>query len=155
MNIKHIIIFTLAMTMLNCTGCGGSSGGGSYSPTSPIPPTESTDNFDIWYDVSLSGPLHTNVEDNWLEVQTCAGIPAPSVNYQVKLLYVPASEMPKETGAYTPYTRTIHIDERYIGLDLVLRHEMIHHLLDITGFPIEQNEIHEPEWLWSTCIYRK
>jgi len=150
---KTLYTVALLASLAGCTGCGSGSGGGSSDSSPVVDWSETSENFNISYDVAVDHLIAADLERYWVEVQTCAGISAPVTPYKVPVLYVPADQMPLPTGSYTTDTHTIHIDERYVTISIVVKHEMIHHLLEIIGTPIEQNEAHEPEWLFNTCIY--
>ena len=142
-----------ALILSALVGCGGGSGGGSSDSSPYVKPNESSKHFNMWYDPALASPFADVLEQYWVEVQTCAGISAPVINHKVSVRYIPADQMRIETGYYTYSNDTITIDERYLAERIVVKHEMLHHLLDIVGTPVDTNSAHEPEWLFNQCIY--
>lgn len=147
MKIQNYII------VLALVGCGSSTG---HNPDYVRPlPQETSANFELWYNTALSDPFIDRLEAQWLDVQTCAGIAAPDTSYKVTIRYIPRVDMPVDTGVYNYKNKTILIDEFYFApeWDYIVRHELIHHLLHITGHPVDQNADHAPSWVFNTCIY--
>lgn len=143
---------TCAILIVLLSGCG-SSDSGFNTDYERAKPQETSTNFELWYDESLSDPFVKRLEENWLDVQTCVGIAAPKQSYKLTIRYIPRENMPVDIGVYYYREHKILVDEFFITpeWDFVVRHEMIHHLLHITGHDLEDNENHEPEWMFNTC----
>jgi len=141
----------VVMLIILSIGCGGSSGHNSdyVKPT----PNQTSLNFEIWYYGKLPEPIADHLEAHWLDVQSCVGVAAPITPYKVSVRYLQADNMPKPIGAMDTNTHTIYIDVDYMYEVIVLRHEMIHHLLDLIGVTLESQEKHEPEWVFNECVY--
>jgi len=82
---------------------------------------EKNDNFTVNYDESIEGPLLETIEQVWLEVQACVGLPTPAgivIEYSNDL---PNNMYGYYIGGY------IRIEEKdVLHNHTTLRHEFIH-----------------------------
>lgn len=151
MGMKIVKYSILAVLLSAC----GSPDPGFNTDYEPPKPQETSTNFELWYDESLSEPFIDRLEENWLDVQACVGIAAPAQSYKVTVKYIARENMPYPIGVYFYNQKKILVDEFYITpeWDFVVRHEMIHHLLHITGHSHDDNDNHQPSWMFNNCIY--
>jgi hypothetical protein len=156
---KLLAPIVLSLALMTCVSCGGGGGSGSSKPADFVVSVgqydELTENFHLKYATKVrpADPIGHIIEGQWLDVQECAGIAAPNTLYRVVITYKASINMELPTALYRPDEHEIDIDDQYIKLPHVLRHEMIHHLLHVTGYPYELNRLHLPEWMFNTCIY--
>ena len=90
---------------------------------------EKNDTFTVNYDTNLvTGPLLEMIQEQWLEVQTCMGLPS---RIKVVIEYVTEAEIPAGLRGYINY-KPAYIRLRNVDLELLnrtLRHEFIHWIL--------------------------
>jgi len=136
----------LVAFVLFLTGCGSES---SSELPDDVPQwsgkwVEKNDNFTVSYDSSIEGPLLETIEQVWLEVQACVGIPDKA---GLIIEYTPQSQIYKGRYGYIIYNKKyirVRNADRYLD-DKTLRHEFVHWLLWQVGTPsVDQDNHNSP-----------
>jgi len=138
--LRTILIVGLIVTVVALSGCGSDYPDDyeSWSGES----VEKSDNFTVNYDSDvIDGPLIAHIEDVWLDVQSCAGIPTRA---GLVIEYTSQNKIKDGKRGYIIYA------DRYIRVrdtdlkhdDKTLRHEFVHWILRFAGVSAEDNSNH-------------
>ena len=94
---------------------------------------EQNERFTLVYTDVIEGPIMEEIEQEWLEVQTCIGVAMPDPELTIE--YVPLSEMPVSQygwnmSGYIKYKpRYIRVNNDDRRTNYALRHEFVHWIL--------------------------
>ena len=136
-------------------GCGDSEKDGpSIKWSGNI--TEQSECFILSYDqVNIVGPLLPTIEQWWVDVQTCVGASIDLTGRPLIIEYTPPEGLPEANSGWIDwhkhYTR-IAFKPSFRTVEPVVKEEMIHYLLFLTGEDDTDNAEHASIW-FDDCTY--